>query len=421
MLQGLSMIKISGTDLLRKTNEAKKKIVVHQGGTRSSKTYSIIQHIILECLTKQNKYYSVIRATLPALKRSVMKDFFDELKKIDLYSERNHNKSDNTYFLNGNEIQFFSCDDQQKVRGTKRDVLWINEANEIELEDFRQLLMRTTEKIFLDFNPSDPEDHWIYTEVIDARDDVDLIISNYLDNIFLSDSQIKEIERFKKTDYIFWKVFGLGERADVQKGNVFNKKHYQEYEILPQDIKSVIYCDPNLSIKNKGDNTSIVCLGYSAKTNAYYVVDAILHSFDDSNFLLNTIFKYRFPHTLSIGFDGNVSQESTWTNLVKNWCQINDQIFPRLEYKRYRVDDLSKNIMLAWAENKIYFPINFSQTTNGKMFLSQLYSFTNKKVGNPDDAPDSLICAFEFLHEKRIVKKESAELYYQPKIILETF
>jgi len=416
-------LKINGTIVLHKNITSKKKIVINQGGTRSSKTYSICQSIIIECFNNSKKLtYSILRKTLPALKRSAMKDFFDILNELGLYNQNNHNKTENIYYLNGNEIQFFSVDDQQKVRGTKRDLLWVNEANEIEYEDFLQLLMRTSGRVFLDFNPDLPDNHWLYENVIDSREDVDLIISTYKDNPFLPKKQVEEIERFKNTNSVYWTVFGLGQRSDVQRGTVFNRNNYNEYEILPSDIKSVVYCDPNLALKTKGDTTAIVCLGYSANTNKYYIVDAVLHSFSDSDELLNTVFNLRYPHTIGLGFDGNVSQESTWTNFVKNWAKIHDRPFPRIEYKRYKVDDLSKNILLSWCENRILFPPGFNMSTQGKMFLAQLYSFTSKKAGSKDDAPDALICAFEFIHERRAVKNNVYNAFaQQPKILLETF
>ncbi|MEM4626455.1 MAG: PBSX family phage terminase large subunit [Candidatus Bilamarchaeaceae archaeon] len=395
-------------------------IIINQGGTRSSKTYSITQLIILECLKSQNKTYSIIRKSFPALRASVMRDFFDLLKNLNLYSEENHNKTEHLYNLNNNLIEFFSLDDEQKVRGRKRDILWINEANEIDEDSFLQLNFRTSGKIFLDYNPSIPETHWIITNIL-KRDDAHIIISTYRDNPFLSKKQILEIERLKLINPNMWAVFGEGIRSEIQTGNVFLKDYYQEYDYLPNDIKSVIYVDPNLSLKGQGDTTAITHLGYSAKTNNYYVIDAICQSFSDSNDLLNAIFLLKLPNTIGIAFDGNVSQESTWTNLVRNWSKQHDSPFYRIEYKRYKVDDLSKNIQLTWNEKRILFPAGFRSTMNGKIYTSQLFAFTSKKAGNLDDAPDSLICAYEYLHERKIADRQIIMPFKQPKINLDNF
>ena len=138
-----------------------------------------------------------------------MRDFFDILKEFQLYSEDNHNKSSGEYRLNNNLVEFISLDQPQKVRGRKRDLLFINEANELFWEDWQQLIFRTNGRIIIDYNPSD-EFHWIY-EKVKVRDDADFYITTYLDNPFLPDTIINEIERLKQTDANYWRVYGLGQ------------------------------------------------------------------------------------------------------------------------------------------------------------------------------------------------------------------
>lgn len=189
-------------------------------------------------------------------------------------------------------------------------------------------------------------------------------------------------------------------------GWIFRRPHY-EYDKLPADCRGVIYCDPNLSKFGRGDATSITPLMYSAQEDAFYVGWAICRSFSDSNDLLNEILRLKNERIYCVGFDGNVTQESTWTNNVRNWCRINKAPFPRIEYRRYRVDDLSKNIQGAWNEGKIRFPAGFAATGDGKRYLTQLFAFAGKKANRPDDAPDGLICAFELAHERGIVRRAS--------------
>jgi len=138
-----------------------------------------------------------------------MRDFLDILKEHQLYNEIYHNKSSGEYQLNGNLVEFISLDQPQKVRGRKRDLLFINEANELFWEDWQQLVFRTTGRIILDYNPSD-EFHWIY-EKVKTREDADFYITTYKDNHFLPDSIVAEIERLKDTDENYWRVYGLGE------------------------------------------------------------------------------------------------------------------------------------------------------------------------------------------------------------------
>lgn len=146
------------------------------------------------------------------------RDFFDILNKLGIYDEKNHNKSDYTYNLNGNLFEFISLDQPQKKRGARRDILFCNEANELTWEDFFQLLVRTSDKIYIDYNPSDSF-HWIYDRLL-TRDDVTYIQSTYKDNPFLDRTIVDEIERLKGTDEDYWRIYGLGERG-ISRATIF--------------------------------------------------------------------------------------------------------------------------------------------------------------------------------------------------------
>ena len=212
--------------------ECKSKIQVHQGGTRSGKTYSILTALIELCHKNSGLVITICRKTFPALRATAMRDFFEILNNEDIYNPDLHNKSDATYQLWGNMVEFISIDQPQKVRGRKRDVLFINEANEINLEDWRQLLLRTTGRVLLDYNPSD-EFHWIYEEVI-PREDAEFFRTTYKDNPFLPESVVMEIERFRTADENFWKVYGLGERGTSQ-ATIFT--HVKEINQIPNEFK----------------------------------------------------------------------------------------------------------------------------------------------------------------------------------------
>jgi len=212
--------------------ECKSKIQIHQGGTRSGKTYSILTALIELCHKNSGLVITICRKTFPALRATAMRDFFEILNNEDIYNPDLHNKSDATYQLWGNMVEFISIDQPQKVRGRKRDVLFINEANEINLEDWRQLLLRTTGRVLLDYNPSD-EFHWIYEEVI-PREDAEFFRTTYKDNPFLPQSVVMEIERFKTADENFWKVYGLGERGTSQ-ATIFT--HWKEINQIPNEFK----------------------------------------------------------------------------------------------------------------------------------------------------------------------------------------
>ena len=206
------MTKIKVNKVYTHLKKSKKKIIVEQGGTRSGKTYNILLWLVFYYCTKnRGKVITIARKTFPAVRSSVMRDFFDILKNHDIYREEHHNKSSHEYRLNGNLIEFVSLDQPQKIRGRKRDLAFLNEANELYWEDWQQIIFRTSERIILDYNPSDSF-HWIYDKVV-PREDCDFQQTTYLDNPFLDDTIKLEIERLKNTDEDYWRVYGLGERG----------------------------------------------------------------------------------------------------------------------------------------------------------------------------------------------------------------
>ena len=230
----MKSLNLQGTIVLQKNLNATTRFVVNQGGTRSSKTYSLAQLIILRALQEQGKVYTICRKTLPALKSSAYRDFFNILEHHNLYNPNKHNKSELTYKLNNNLIEFISVDMSDKVRGRQRQVLWMNEATEFTMDDFVQLSLRCTENIYLDFNPSDPYS-WIYDKVM-TRDDCTFIKSTYLDNPFLPEETIKEVERLKNLDSNYWQIYGLGDMAQP------TETIYRQFEIsnnIPNDAELI--------------------------------------------------------------------------------------------------------------------------------------------------------------------------------------
>jgi phage terminase large subunit len=232
----LTKQKIQTNKVFKHLSASNKKIIVEQGGTRSGKTYNILLWIILHYTPRnKNKTITICRKAFPSLRASVMRDFLDILRKLNIYQEDNHNKSNSEYKLYGNLVEFISLDMPQKVRGRKRNLLFINEANELNWEDWQQLIFRTDERIIIDYNPSD-EYHWIYDKVI-PREDCDFYRTTYLDNPFLENSIKQEIERLKETDEQYWQIYGLGLKG-ISKATIFN---YNECNQIPEDAKFIAY------------------------------------------------------------------------------------------------------------------------------------------------------------------------------------
>jgi phage terminase large subunit len=227
------MIKaLQASCVFEKNSKAQTKIVVNQGSSRSGKTYSILQLLIfVKSVQEKDQIFTIVRKTFPSLRMTAMRDFIEILSQHGMYDEKCHNKTENIYELNGNIFEFISLDQPQKKRGAKRHYLFLNEANELSLEDWVQLAIRTEKQIFLDYNPSIPPDHWIYEKVL-PRDDCTFIHSTYKDNPWLPESMVKEIELLKEMDEEYWKIYGLGIPGQI-KGVIFS--NWEQVDRMPND------------------------------------------------------------------------------------------------------------------------------------------------------------------------------------------
>lgn len=208
------------TNIYTRNITSQKRIKVNQGSTGSSKTYSILQVIVTLCAcSKEPLRCSVVSETLPHLRKGAMYDFFQILYSCGMYDAARHNKSDLTYYFpNGSHVEFFSADDQNKVRGLRRDILFINECNNVPFETFMQMEVRTTHWVFLDYNPT--RTFWVHTDLI-GQSNVEYIHSTFNDNPFLQPT-IRQSILDKKDRYPDWyKVYGLGETGELE-GVVFN-------------------------------------------------------------------------------------------------------------------------------------------------------------------------------------------------------
>lgn len=414
------------------------RYVVNEGGTRSSKTWSLLTYFLILCLSDPHarKTIQILRKNLTSCNRTVLKDFLRIVNQYGLIETGiiSYNKTNSRFQIYSNIIEFRGANDPQNLRGDSRYIAWLNEANEFDLEDFNQIKYRTEAQIYLDYNPSFT-DHWIYDmiEIESAGGDNDaelkkistteimkiceqnggvfesphlkLIQSTYLDNPMLSEALVRDIERLKLYNDDDYNIYALGIRSNPA-GRMFRKVYYGEYIDLPNDAIGVIYCDPNLSLKGKGDTTAIVKLYYSPSTQYFYISDVICRSFSNSNDLLNELFSLYSSNCRYIGFDGNFAQESTWTQHVENYSRLKGKSFPFIEYMRYSVDMEAKLVQYLWNDRQFYFNKDIAETEDGKRFFQQLYLFNGKRntlAGTHDDAPDALICAVKFIHDKGFV------------------
>ena len=200
---------------------ANKRITQHIGGTRSGKTYAILQYLIVKAL-QEPQNITIVRRTVPSLKRSVIKDFKEIMIGLGIWSNDSYNISDRVYtFSNGALISFVNTDDAEKLRGVKSNILFIDEASEQHEGSYFQLSIRTTGEIILAFNPTVSPYHWLRN-----MDDVETFRTTYKDNPYLPDVMIKEIEALEHKNPKYYKIYGLGEYAPN------DKAVFQNFQIL---------------------------------------------------------------------------------------------------------------------------------------------------------------------------------------------
>jgi phage terminase large subunit len=230
-MQIVNQLKIKATPVFyanKKAYEEGYPIICNEGGSRSSKSYSVVQLLIHIAISNPNTRISMVSHSLPHIKRGVYRDFKNILEQWNIWDEKDFRYTDFIYtFKNGSYIELFGLEDPDKAKGPARDILFVNEANLISKALFDQLLIRTTGQSFLDWNPADFIS-WVY-EVADNPKNK-RIHSTYLNNITnLSESQIRNIEQYKDLpDDFMWKVYGLGERGSAKEIIYTQWKQYDE-------------------------------------------------------------------------------------------------------------------------------------------------------------------------------------------------
>ena len=225
-----------------------------QGSSRSGKTYNILIFLICYLLQHKELRLSIVRGTLPALKGSVLVDFREIMVKLGIYQSKAFNKSDLVYTLpNGSTIDFFSTDNEQKLRGRKRDILFCNEANELLEIEWEQLKMRTTLFSIVDYNPSFSDDHWLCS--LNREAGTKHFITTFRDNPFLPQTIIDNLLSLQHKNPSLWRVYGLGLQAQVE-GLI-----YPNVEIIDQIPESVKRRRIGMDFGFTNDPTAIVEVG----------------------------------------------------------------------------------------------------------------------------------------------------------------
>lgn len=258
------------TTATKKLLTLKKRIRGVSGGTSASKTISILL-ILIDYAQTHNELISVVSESFPHLKRGAMRDFLNIMQSHNYFKDANWNKTDSIYtFESGSKIEFFSADQPDKVRGPRRDILFINEANNIPYETYDQLEVRTNKIVWLDWNPV--QEFWWYTDVM-PHNDVDFLKLTYKDNEALPQEIVKTIES-RKHNVQWWKVYGEGELGEAE-GRVY--KDWLIIDEIPHEARLERY---GLDFGYTNDPTAVVAIYYY---NGGYIIDEILYQKGLSN------------------------------------------------------------------------------------------------------------------------------------------
>jgi phage terminase large subunit len=244
------------TTAIRKILRLRNRIKIIQGGTSAGKTFGILPILISKAAKRPLMEISVVAESIPHLRRGALKDFLSMMKSGFRYVDKRFNKSLLRYdFDNGSYIEFFSADDSSKLRGARRDILYINECNNIEFEAYNELAIRTKREIYLDFNPAN--EFWVHTE-LKNEPDTDFVVLTYKDNEALDKGIVREIEKNRLKGLTssywanWWNVYGLGEMGSLQ-GVVFS--NWKQIDTIPTEARLLGY---GVDFGYTADPTSIV-------------------------------------------------------------------------------------------------------------------------------------------------------------------
>jgi phage terminase large subunit len=228
------------TTAIDKIEALQKRIKIIQGGTSAGKTYSVLAVLITKAASYPRTEISIVAESIPHLRRGALKDFLKIMKENNRYFDERFNKSLLRYeFSNGSVMEFFSADDSSKLRGARRDILYINECNNVTFESYNELAIRTKKEVYLDFNPAN--EFWVHKELKDEPDS-DFLILTYKDNEALDDSIVQQIEknRLKAETSAYWsnwwRVYGLGEIGMLE-GVIFS--NWKTIDNLPKEANLI--------------------------------------------------------------------------------------------------------------------------------------------------------------------------------------
>jgi phage terminase large subunit len=259
------------TTATKKVASLSKRIRAVAGGTSASKTISILMWLIDYAQTTKNETISIVSESFPHLSLGAILDFQMIMKVHGYWEQARWHDTKHTYtFKTGSYIEFYSVD-YSKAHGPRRDVLFINEANNLPYKTVDQLITRTRKIVWMDWNPT--EEFYFYTDMLGKRDDIDFLTLTYLDNEALDKVTISEIESHKN-DKNWWQVYGLGQLGEIET-RIY--KGWQIVPAVPHEARLEFY---GLDYGYSHDPTAIVAVYWY---NGGYIFDEIAYQKGLSN------------------------------------------------------------------------------------------------------------------------------------------
>jgi phage terminase large subunit len=353
------------TTAIKKLHALKKRKKVIQGGTSAGKTFGVLPILIDRCIRTPLLETSVVSESIPHLRRGAMKDFLKIMIATGRYRDWQWNRSSLKYtFTNGSYIEFFSVEQPDKLRGARRNVLYVNEANNIPFEAYNQLAIRTSGDIWIDFNPT--ANFWAHKEVA-TEDDADFITLTYLDNEALPATIVKDIEsaRDKAKDSTYWhnwwQVYGLGKVGSLDGVCLTG---WEEIK-LPEEARLLCY---GMDFGYSNDPTTVIGL---YKYNDAYIFDEVLFQKKLLNSDISNLFKAN-------DINGIVYADSAEPKSIAELRTYGHKVLPCTKGK----DSIVYGINLI-NQNKIYI------TNRSKNLIKELqsYSWMKDREGNTINKP----------------------------------
>ena len=353
------------TTAIRKLYALKKRKKVIQGGTSAGKTFGILPILIDRCIRTPYLETSVVSESIPHLRRGAMKDFLKIMIETNRFRDNQWNRSSLKYtFTNGSYIEFFSVEQPDKLRGARRNVLYVNEANNVPFEAYTQLSIRTSGDIWIDFNPT--ANFWAHKEVV-AQQDADFITLTYLDNEALPQTIVDDIEsareRAKTSEYWsnWWKVYGLGQIGSLEGVCI---KEWKEIK-LPLEARLLCY---GMDFGYSNDPSTLIAL---YKYNDAYIFDEVIYQKKLLNSDISSLFR-------SHDINGVVYADSAEPKSIAELRTYGHKVVPCTKGK----DSIVYGINLI-NQNEIFV------TSRSKNLIKELQSYTwmKDREGNTINKP----------------------------------